>query len=93
MAADAYSRKPSSEEAREGYLLILKDKLGFFPAVGEPFDIFDGTDRRHVTVEAEHCECRGPELPHEHYKLRLPGLEKGRAVTIRPDGDAYRLER
>lgn len=93
MAADAYTRKPSAEEASEGYLLILKDKLGLFPAIGEPFDVLDGADRRRAKVDAEHCECRGPELPHDHYKLRLPGLEKGHTVTIRRDGDTYRLER
>lgn len=93
MPASSYTRKPSAEEAREGYLLILKDKRAFFPPIGEEWELADGAERRRVALEAEHCECRGPELPHEHYRLRLPGLEQGRAVTIRRDGVRYRLER
>jgi len=93
MPGSSYTRKPSAEEAREGYLLILKDRLGFFPPIGEPFDVIDGPARHRVAVVAEHCECRGPDLQHEHYRLPLPGLEKRHPVTIRRDGDAYRLER
>ena len=93
MPASAYSRNPSAEEAREGYLLILKSSLSLFPPIGEPWELADGLDQRRVTIEAEHCVCRGPELPHDHYRLRLPGLVRGSRVTIRPTDGGYRLER
>ncbi len=93
MVLSSYTRKPSAEEAREGYLLILKDRLGFFPPVATPWELTDGNEPRRVMVEAHPCECRGPEFPHEHYRLRLPGIEKGHIMIIHRDEEAYRLER
>lgn len=75
---DSYTRKVSSEEAREGFLLVEKRALSFFPPVGEPFEL----DGRDACIDAVPCTCRGPELPHEHWHLRLPGLEKGQRITI-----------
>jgi hypothetical protein len=38
-AKGAYSRKVSSEEAGEGYILILRSKLHLFPHLGKEFDL------------------------------------------------------
>lgn len=80
---EAYARRVSAEEAREGYVMVLKNRLGFFPPVGEPFELDDGRMVRQARVEAEPCICRGPEMPHEHYFIRRPGLVKGQRVIFR----------
>lgn len=92
MAADAYERRVSAEEAREGYLLVLKDRLRFFPPVGEPFVLATPAGPLEARVEAEPCTCRGPELPHEHWRIRLAGLARGARVRVTREGEGYRLE-
>ncbi|MGE3075320.1 MAG: hypothetical protein AB7N24_16305 [Dehalococcoidia bacterium] len=93
MARMCYERKVSSEEAREGYLLVEKTALGFFPPVGQQFDLSAPGGRRRTQVEARHCECRGPEKPHEHYFIRADGLERGSRWKFERSGDTYRLSR
>jgi len=78
MADKSYQRKISSEEAWEGYILVLKGRLGFLPPVGEGF-VLAG---RRVRIEAVPCTCRGPEKPHEHYRIPWPGLAQGSTVRI-----------
>lgn len=92
---DSYERKVSSEEAREGYILVLKDRLTFFPPPGEPFEVRDGGIARRVSIEAVDCECRGPEKPHQHFRLPWPGLAPGGRVrlTRRPGEAAYDAKR
>lgn len=87
--ADVYTRKVSSEEASEGYLMVEKAKLGFFPAEGEQFEL-EGAGT--VALDSYPCTCRGPEKAHRHWLIRLGGLEKGAPVTIRRDGSRYALE-
>ena len=90
---DVYTRKVSGEEAREGYLMVLKDRLGFFPPQGERFALEIDGESREAAVDSYHCECRGPEKPHEHYFIRLPGLRKGERVTVAAKGGRYSLTR
>jgi hypothetical protein len=80
-----YARKISSEEAREGYVMILKNKLAFFPPVGEAFDLIHNNVRSRVRVESYRCTCRGPDLPHEHYFIRWKGLKTSDRIKIRED--------
>lgn len=75
---DVYRRRVSVEEAREGYLLVEKRALAFFPPVGERFEL----DGRDVAVRAVPCECRGPDRPHEHYRIEGLRLERGREVAV-----------
>jgi hypothetical protein len=82
----AYERKISSEEAREGYFLVLKNKLSFFPSTGSLFSVKVGAKEKKAAVQSYHCECRGPEEPHEHYFVRWPGLVKGDRIVIRKSG-------
>ena len=77
-----YTKKISSEEEREGYFLVFKDKLSAFPPQGKMFNLVSGDVLKHVSVESYHCQCRGPELPHEHYFVRWPGLKQGQKVVV-----------
>jgi hypothetical protein len=78
-----YERRISSEEAAKGYFLVLKNKLSFFPSIGSSFSVKVGAGEKKSAVESYHCECRGPEEPHEHYFVRWPGLVKGDRLIIR----------
>jgi hypothetical protein len=80
-----YSRKVSSEEAREGYLLVLKNKLQLFPPLGKKFDLVQNDAVGKARVESYRCTCRGPDLPHEHYFIRWKGLRPKDRVEIRED--------
>ena len=83
----AYSRKISSEEAAEGYVLVLKSKLSFFPPLGKTFQLVQDGKQRRVRVESYRCACRGPDLPHEHYFIRWKGLRSGDKLEIREDAE------
>ena len=81
-----YSKKVTSEEAREGYLLVLRNQLSFFPGAGRPFRLVrDGRSTR-VKAESYHCTCRGPEEPHRHFFIRSKGLKTGDQVIVQKDG-------
>ncbi|MBI2764349.1 MAG: hypothetical protein HYX53_00390 [Chloroflexi bacterium] len=81
-------RRASGEEAREGYLFVLKEALRFFPPAGEPFALLDDGQRHSATVESYPCTCRGPERPHEHWFIRRPGLRAGDRVAITAPGSS-----
>jgi hypothetical protein len=85
-----YARKISSEEARERYVMILKNKLGFFPPVGEAFHLVHNNVRSRARVESYRCTCRGPDLPHRHYFIRWKGLRARDKIEIRKDPDKQR---
>lgn len=93
-ASGGYERKLSGEEAREGYVMILKDRLGFFPPPGESFELIEGGETRPVAIEAVDCDCRGPGKPHQHYRLGCHDLRAGDHVRISREGPrgSYHLE-
>jgi hypothetical protein len=70
--------------------MVLKNRLWFFPPVGQLFDLDDGQTTVQARVDAEPCACRGPEKPHEHYFIRRQGLAKGQRLTIRREEDGQR---
>jgi len=82
---ERFSRKISSEEAKKGYIFILKDKLSFFPARGKAFTLCQQEKEKKVFVESYRCTCRGPELPHDHYFIRWGGVRFGEKITITRD--------
>lgn len=92
MPHGTYDRKISSEEAREGYVLVDKSRLSFFPRVGQQFQLKFGATQRAAAVEARACACRGPEKPHEHYFIRVEGLPKGSRWSISRYGGGYWLQ-
>ncbi len=79
---NSYIKRISSEEEREGYFLVLEDRLSAFPPKGKTFNLISGGILRKVSVEAYPCQCRGPELPHEHYFVRWSGLKRGQKVVV-----------
>ncbi len=80
---NTYERKISSEEARDGYFLVLKNKLNFFSAIGFPFYVKIGPKKKKAIVESYHCDCQGPDEPHEHYFVKWSGLAKGDHVAVK----------
>jgi hypothetical protein len=82
MAGKTYTRKLSSEEARENYILILKKRLNYFPPLHRKFLMTSGGTARKVAVESYPCTCVGPGKPHQHYFVRWPGLKKGSRIQI-----------
>ena len=88
---DRYVRRVSAEEAREGFVLVLKNRLDLFPPVGTPFHVVHQGRRVKTRIAAVPCTCRGPELPHDHYRIHLTGLRAGDRVSLLrdPAGDAY----
>jgi hypothetical protein len=82
----SYTRKISAEEAKKGYIFILKDQLSFFPSSGKSFTLCEREQEKMVFVESYRCTCRGPQLPHEHYFIRWDGLRFGQKVIITQDG-------
>lgn len=92
MARDSYERKISSEEAREGYILVEKAALGFFPPIGQAFELAGDGGAASAKVEARDCECRGPEKPHQHYFIRRGGLAQGSRWRFVAHGGGYALQ-
>ncbi|MEW6142587.1 MAG: hypothetical protein AB1597_05435 [Chloroflexota bacterium] len=85
MTGKTYTRKVSSEEVREGHILILKNWLGYFPPLHQKFLLTSGNTVRRVAIESYPCTCVGPDKPHEHYFIRWPGLKKGICIQIDMD--------
>lgn len=91
-----YSRKISHKEAREGFIFILKNRLNFFPQLGEKFKLVNEDITNEVSVESYPCTCRGPDIPHEHYFIRWEGLLAGDRIKIIKESkveDNYRLQK
>lgn len=82
--SSVYSRKISGEEAAEGYFMVLKDQLAFFP-IGTSFELSRGGSSRQSEVESRPCTCRGEDKPHRHYFVRCDGLAAGDVITIHRD--------
>ena len=83
-----FKRKISMREAAEGYILIPKNDLGFFPPINKSFQLMDEGKHRRAKVQSYHCECRGPENPHEHYFLNKSGLQRWNNVEISKNSEA-----
>jgi len=86
MVTSAYCRTISHEEGQQGYFMVLKDQISFFPLSGSTFEIVSGESITKATVESYACECRGPEKPHRHYFIRWKGLRAGDRITVRKSG-------
>jgi hypothetical protein len=79
---EIYSRKISKSEADNNFIFILKNKLSFFPILGEDFILKSDDLSYKVKIESYPCTCRGPDLPHEHYFIKWEELEQGNRVEI-----------
>jgi hypothetical protein len=87
--AKSYVRKVGAEEVRLSRVAVMKSALGFFPPVGTAFDATIDDHPGRLELEAYHCECRGPEKPHEHWFIRWPGLVAGQTVSFVRACDTY----
>jgi len=83
-----YQRKVSADEVQQGFILVLKDFLGFFPKPDVDFSVKVGDKEHEVHVEAYDCWCMGPRKPHMHYKISIRKfrskflLHRGSTVTF-----------
>ncbi|MCC6383191.1 MAG: hypothetical protein IT304_11850 [Dehalococcoidia bacterium] len=92
MRAAVYQRRVSVDEARAGYLFVLKGSVPFFPPLGREFRLESPAGAEVTCLEAEACACRGPEKPHQHWRLPVGGLARGQRVRVEKlSEDAYRL--
>ncbi|HEV2118631.1 MAG TPA: hypothetical protein VGS11_00775 [Candidatus Bathyarchaeia archaeon] len=92
---DVYSKKITSEEEQGGYVIILKDRLSFFPTSGRRFQMLQNGRARRAMVESYPCSCRGPGFPHSHFFVRVKAVKSGDRVTIRKEsksGTRYLLQ-
>jgi hypothetical protein len=92
---DVYSKKITSEEEQKNFVLVLKDRLSFFPEEGETFKLIHDGQPRKARIESYPCICRGPDQPHSHYFVKSKGLRAGDRVTIQRDvkgGGRYFLQ-
>jgi MOSC domain-containing protein YiiM len=89
---ETFERVASPEEAREGYLLVEKRRLAFFPAMGERFELRGPGGARAAMVETRACRCRGPEKAHEHYFVRQASIEARSRWRFSRGSDGYRIE-
>ncbi len=92
-AKSIYSRKISRAEAKEDFIFVLKNKLSFFPPIGNTFKLVIDELSKEVKVESYPCTCRGPDRPHEHYFIRWEGLKTGDKVEITKNSEnKYNLQ-
>ena len=87
-----YERKISSEEAREGYIMILKNRLSFFPPLRKSFVLLAENQKKEARIESYSCRCQGPDFPHEHYFVRWDGLKRGDSLVISKNENEYSMD-
>ena len=95
---EIYRRKISAEEARERYILVLKNALDFFPKLGKPFTLKVGDKKFEMYLEPVEVWNMGPKKPRYDYRIdakkfweEFP-LHFGKIVTItREDEKVYQL--
>lgn len=85
MQRDVYSKKITSEEEQKRFVLVLKDRLSFFPTEGKTFRLIHNGQPKKAKVESYPCSCRGHDEPHSHYFVRTSGLKAGDRVIIQKD--------
>src|SRR5437879_9276118 len=84
---DVYSKKITSEEEQGGYVIVLKDRHSFFPALGRRFQMLQNGRSRRALVESYPCSCRGPGLPHSHFLVRVKAGRAGGRGTGRQESE------
>lgn len=91
--AEIYKRKISGEEARERFVMIMKNSLDFFPKIGKPFTLKISDKEIEMHVDAVECWCMGPKKPHAHYRLDAKKfwdvfpIQFGKTITITRESD------
>ncbi len=96
--AEAYRRKISAEEARERYILILKNALDLFPKLGKAFTLKVADKEIEMFLEPIEVWSMGPKKPRYDYRIDAKKfwdvfpLHFGKSITItREEEKVYRL--
>lgn len=96
--ADTYRRKISAEEAKERYILILKNALDLFPKLGKAFTLKVADKEIEMFLEPVEVWNMGPKKPHYDYRIDAKKfwdvfpLHFGKSITItKEDEKIYRL--
>lgn len=95
---DVYRRKISAEEAKERYILVLKNALEFFPKLGKPFTLKVKDKEMEMYLEPVEIWSMGPKKPRYDYRIDAKKfwdvfpLHFGKTVTItKEDEKVYNL--
>ena len=96
--AEAYRRKISAEEARERYILILKNALDLFPKLGKAFTLKVADKEIEMFLEPVEVWSMGPKKPRYDYRIDAKKfwdvfpLHFGKSITItKEDEKVFRL--
>jgi hypothetical protein len=96
--ADVYRRKISAEEARERYILVLKNSMDFFPKLGKSFTLKVKDKEMEMFLEPVEVWSMGPKKPRYDYRIDAKKfwdifpLHFGKTVTItKEDEKVYSL--
>lgn len=90
---DIYRRKISAEEAKERYILVLKNALEFFPKLGKPFTLKVKDKEIEMYLEPVEIWSMGPKKPRYDYRIDAKKfwddfpLHFGKTVTITKEDD------
>jgi hypothetical protein len=90
---DVYRRKISAEEAKERYILVLKNALEFFPKLGKPFTLKVKDKEIEMYLEPVEIWSMGPKKPRYDYRIDAKKfwdvfpLHFGKTVTITKEED------
>jgi len=95
---DAYRRKISAEEAKERYILVLKNGLDLFPKLGKPFTLKVADKEIEMFLEPVEVWSMGPKKPRYDYRIDAKKfwdifpLHFGKTITITKEAEkVYRL--
>lgn len=98
MVKEIYTRKLSTTEVKEGYILILKDKLRLFPEPGGSFTLRVKEQEFTTQIIETPCTCRGQDKPHVHWHLDASGFmnllpgDRPKVTVSKTEGGVYKLE-
>ncbi len=91
--AEVYRRKISAEEAKERYIMVLKNALDFFPKLGKPFTLKVKDKEIEMYLESAEVWNMGPKKPRYSYRIDAKKfwdafpLHFGQIVTFTKEAD------
>jgi hypothetical protein len=91
--AEVYRRKISAEEAKERYILVLKNSLEFFPKLRKPFTLKVSGKEIEMYLEPIEVWNMGPKKPRIDYRIDAKKfwdvfpLHFGKTITITKEAE------
>jgi len=96
--AEVYRRKISAEEAKERFILILKNSVDFFPKLRKPFTLKVADKEIEMYLEPSEVWNMGPKKPRYEYRIDAKKfwdvfpLHFGKTISItKVDENVYSL--